>query len=186
MHGGKSIPAPLTAGGRHSKYMPLRLQGRLEEALKDEALLSLNAEIGVIDTRLSELFARLDTEESSAAWVLANKLYHEMQCGDPAKGIAARHSLGIVLEKGLADVAAWSEIVGLVEARRKCAESENKRLALMDQFITAKQANLLVAGIVRLVTENVTDPDARTRIAQGLVGLVNAGGSSGDSGTAFN
>jgi hypothetical protein len=183
MHGGTNSGAPLTAGGRHSKFLPVRLQARYQEALKDPELIALQADVALIDTRLAELLERLDTTETSAAWMAANKLFREMSSSDPAKSLAARHALGEVLEKGLADVAAWSEIAGLLEQRRKCAESESKRQAQLDQFITAKQANVLMAAILHLVTENVADPTARARIAQGLVGLVNHGDQPGAGST---
>lgn len=181
-HGGLSPGAPLTAGGRHSKYLPQRLAARFAEAQKDAELTSVASEIALIDTRLSELFERLDTTETSAAWAAAYKLYKESKGPDKMKAYAADKALGDVLEKGLADVAAWNEICGLVEMRRKCAETEGKRLAQLDQFVTAKQANVLMAAIVKLVTENVADADARRRIAAGLAELAGPGDKPGHLG----
>lgn len=158
-------------GGRHSKYLPKRLAERYLEAQQDTELLSISAEVAVIDTRLGELFGRLDTTETSAAWVLANKLFHKMRADDPKERLAAEAELGDVLEQGLADVAAWSEIGSLIEQRRRCAETESKRLALREQFVTAKEALVLMAAIIRLVTDNVSDLDARRRISAGLIQL---------------
>lgn len=181
LHGGKSTGGPLVAGGRHSKYLPQRLQARYQEALQDPELLSLNAEVAVIDTRLGELFQRLSGTETSLGWVKAHKLRQQEKVGGP-DGIKAGQELDQLLEEGLVDTATWNEIGSLIEQRRKCAESEAKRLAQLDQFITAKQANVLIAAIIKLVTDNVDDAGTRARIAQGLVGLVNHGDSAGAAG----
>lgn len=182
LHGGKSTGGPLLAGGRHSKYLPQRLAPRYAEALQDDCLLSVNAEIALIDTRLGELLQRLDTTETSLSWKLAAKLFRETKSADAAKASLATMQLGEVLEKGLADSQAWGEAMALIEQRRKCADTEAKRLAQLDQFITAKQANVLIAALIQLVTENVPDVDARKRIAAGLVRIGEGSGSTGDLG----
>ncbi len=175
VHGGKSPGGPLTAGGRHSKFLPIRLAARFEEARRDPELISLSAEVALIDTRLGEVLDRLDTTESSAAWAkLAAARQKEKAAASLADQAAASRQLDDLIEAGLTDTASWQEIAALIEQRRKCAESEVKRLAARDQFITAKEANVLMAAIIHIVTQHVPDPAIRSQIAAGLADLAHA------------
>jgi hypothetical protein len=134
-------------------------------------LIAQRDEIALLDTRLGELLGRLDTTETSAAWVRANAAYRDMRGASSAERVRAEVALGDLLEQGLADTAAWAEMASLMEQRRKCSETEQKRMAQLEQFVTVKQANVLMGALLQLVTDNVPDVDARRRIATGLYRL---------------
>lgn len=175
LHGGASTgPKTMTAGGRYSKYLPQRLAARFAEALRDPELTTLTAELALLDTRIGELLGRLDTSESCFAWRGALQVCAKLEAEEPGTTSfrAILGSLTELLEKGAGDSQQWAEVAELVERRRRLAETEARRLAQLDQFLTAKQANLLVSALLQLVTENVADPDARRRIGLGLVRLV--------------
>ena len=59
--------APRFETGRYSKYLPTRLAGRYEEARADPELLALRDDIALLDTRVAQTVAALDTGESADA-----------------------------------------------------------------------------------------------------------------------
>src|SRR5687768_3976371 len=59
---------PAFKTGRHSKYLPPRLQDRYQEALRDATLLSVRDEIALLDARLEDLLRRADTGEAGKIW----------------------------------------------------------------------------------------------------------------------
>src|SRR3954451_14863589 len=72
MHGGK-VPRgralPQTKHGRYSKDLPTRLLATYSAAQADTELLSLRDDVALLDARLADVLARVDTGESSALWL---------------------------------------------------------------------------------------------------------------------
>jgi hypothetical protein len=77
-----------------------------------------------------------------------------------------------VVSDGVDEWRKVQRLLGYVEAKRKLSETEAKRMAQLDQNITAKQANLLVAGLYDLISQHVTDPESKAAISRGLIRLV--------------
>src|SRR5918992_3542816 len=72
MHGGKSLVGPAVntyRSGRHSRYLPVRMAAKYQEAEHDPELLSLRDQIALVDARLADLLARVDTGESGSLWL---------------------------------------------------------------------------------------------------------------------
>jgi hypothetical protein len=175
MHGGHALSGPANPNykdGRYSKVMPKRLMDTYLRAANDGDLLVLRDEVAVVDARLADLLGRLDSGESGAAWRKALEQYAALQeaidAGDPAALKSALDSLGSVIRRGLADYAAWGEVLVTLDARRKLVESERKRLVQLSQMITAEQAMVLVTAVISLVKDNVDDQRALARISDGL------------------
>lgn len=166
MHGGTN-PGPPVQHGRYSKHLPERLATRYEEALQDAELVSVSHEIALLDVRLTELLQKIETTESSVAWGQALELFQEIDHSYPA-----RQRLHEVLKRGAGEVANWIEIARVVEQRRRLAETEAKRLSQLDQNLTAKQANVLIAALLAAVNEHVRDTQVRQRIASRFVQIV--------------
>lgn len=182
-HGGASLSGPALPQyrtGRYSKVLPARLRETYERAAQDGELLVLRDDIAILDARLAELLARLDTGESGEAWKRAQEHYQEAQAAiaasDPAGLRAALDGLGTVIRRGLADTHNWAEVSTTLDLRRKTVESERKRLVQLSQMITAEQAMVLMTAVVSLVKENVDDPHALARISDGLRRLASASG----------
>lgn len=171
MHGGKAArglahyrvndtSGRYTTNGRYSKYLPGRLADRYQQAISDQELLNLRHEIGLADTRISELLQRLPDnadetwdglKESVARLAEAYKARNE-----PATD-AAFAELRRMIEQSQDDYKAWSQIMEITEQRRKLVESEGKRLAAMQQSMTAEQAVLLLSAVVGTIKQHVTD-----------------------------
>lgn len=164
MHGGKTPRdrgLPQTTHGRYSRYLPARLAGRYQEAQADTELLALREEISLIDSRLSDLLQRVDTNEAGHWWKELQRVYDDFRVATAkADTEAARHCLnewGRIIQSGSSDYAAWDEVYSTIEQRRKLVESERKRLVEMSQVITAERAMLLISALTDVIKSHVTD-----------------------------
>jgi hypothetical protein len=174
-HGGM-IPTgpalPQYKTGRYSKVLPPRLRERYEEAAQDSELLVLREEIALLDARIIDLIARVESGEAGAIWGQANEHYlaarAAIRSGDAVELGNALDALGVTIRRGQADYAAWDEIKETLDLRRKLVESERKRLVQLSQMITTEQAMVLMTAIVALVQENVTDRQALAKISDGI------------------
>lgn len=182
MHGGASpsgLSSPSYKTGRYSKVLPARLLETYERSVTDSELLVQREDIAVVDARLAELLAKLDSGESGANWKRAKAEYAALQDaidgGDPAGVRAALAALGGAIRRGLSDYATWAEVTEILELRRRLVESERKRLVQLSQMITVEQALVYSTAILALVKENVDDPRALARISDGLRRLAATG-----------
>src|SRR5262249_34245471 len=145
MHGGRSPGGPLTAGGRYSKFLPVRLAARYAEARDDPELVSLADDLAVLEVRLGDLPASLTTRDAGAARARGWELFQTvMKGGDEAR--TALRDVGLLLRDGAAEADTWREIAAVMEQRRRLAEAEVKRLAALQQFLSAQQANRLIGA----------------------------------------
>lgn len=179
-HGGATPGGPLSVHfktGRYSKYLPEYLKERYEESLKDPELLSLNQELAAVDSRINQLMARAQTNESSEKWqqIKVAILNMEATLNDRSGKKSAEQrarDLKIALQEakaimrsGCADEKTWQEIQNLLDLRRKLTDSEQRRLERMNQFITSQDAFGLISQVLDSIKRNVTDKGAKARIA---------------------
>ncbi len=175
LHGGKTpngAALPQFKNGKHSKYMPTRLLERYRDGVADPELLSLRSDIALTDARLSDVLERVDTGESGDAWKQAKEAYKVMTSGKPGDEGIGKLLLWQIIDKGLADYAAWHEVGDLLEQRRRIVESEQKRLVAAQQMISTEQAMSFVTAIVDSVRRNVQDRDALTAISMDISKLI--------------
>lgn len=186
MHGGKSLgglASPRLKTGRYSKYLPLQLADRYQEALDDGELLALRDEVALVDARVAELLARVNTGESGALWQQLRETFAAFRqyraTGNVPQMGHALAKVEALIERGGVDSEVWREIALAIEQRRRLVESERKRLVEMQQTITAEQAMVLLAAVVDTVKRNVTDRAALAAISADLGRLVanQAGGT---------
>lgn len=179
MHGGKT-PSSVQAGsfksGRYSRYIPARLLDRYNDARNDPELLALRDEVGLIDSRLSDLLSRVDTGESGAIWKQAKQLVKDFEDAKQLSEVGnmqlALDALFHIINKGLGDYAAWNEIQSSIEQRRRLVESERKRLVEMQQVITAERATVLVFRILDVLKRNIPDRQLLITIGKELTALL--------------
>ncbi len=175
MHGAGSPKAGRPGGrppthGRYSMRLPAHLLKTYEQARRDPDLLALRDEVSLLDARLVDVLSKVNTGESGATWGAARAAHRAVQearkTGDAHSFAAALADLGELIERGLSEYAAWGEVFGLIEQRRRLVESERRRLVEMQQMITAEQALMLATRLAMIVKENVTDPVALANIAR--------------------
>lgn len=176
---GRPGGAPLTREGRYSKYLPARLAGRYEEANKDTELLALREEVSLVDSRLADLLKRVDTNEAGYWWKELQRIHREYHEAVKKSDIAAMSKslaeLWHIIQSGVSDYAAWNEVYGVLEQRRKLVESERKRLVEMQQYVTAEKAMLLISALVGIVQTHVTDDRAIKAISADVGKLIAVG-----------
>jgi hypothetical protein len=181
-HGGASlvgIASPSFKTGRYSKHLPSRLAARYAEALSDPELLALRDEIALVQTRETELLEHLDSGLSLQRWRAAQTAYSNLIVAMQARDSAGLQTALIALEDALGapardDYAVWDEVVALTEQRRKLVDSEQKRLAVAQQMISAEQAMALIARLTDTVRKHVDDPSVLAAIAAELRAIVDA------------
>lgn len=172
MHGGnarRGLMTALPAGGRYSKHLPTRLLASYQEARDDPDLLAMRDDIALIDTRLSEVLARLQTGESPNAWLLLSGAIRELEQAarsaeeDEEPGEALEQVgtitayIGELVRRALSEESAWENARSLVNQRMKLVESERKRMVDLQQMMTSEQAILLATALVATVKQHVTD-----------------------------
>ena len=187
MHGGK-IPrgaaSPHFVTGRYSKDLPTRLAARYEEARNDPDLLNLNAEIQLTYALLGEALKGMDHGESGRLWSELKATWDEFQDANRAQdkegSRLALVAMGDLIKRGVADAAARSEVLGIIERRRKLVESEGKRRTAMPQMITAERLMVLVSAVVDVVMRHVDEPRVRAEISADIGALLSLADPGGD------
>ena len=174
---GRALPQP--THGRYSKDLPTRLAARYEEARSDPDLLNLNAEIHLTYAMLTEALRGMDQGEAGRLWRDLKTTWDALQeanrqrDGDAAK--QALSEIGRLIARGVADAAARSEVLDIVERRRKLVESEAKRRTAMQQMITAERLMVLVSAVTDVVMRHVDDPRQRAAIAADIGAIISRG-----------
>ena len=181
VHGGLTpggIASPNFKHGRYSKYIPERLSERYHESINDPEILALKMDISLVDARLDDLLSRVDTGESGALWNTAHSAFIDFRSanasGDQDKMTVALTELNRILNLGVQDYKAWDEIGKMLEQRRKLVESERKRLLDMEMVITVERQMVLLAGVVSIIKDNVTDRKILSAISADIRKLVPA------------
>lgn len=181
-HGGATpggIGSPHLKHGRYSRYLPERLLGRYEEALSDRELLGLRDDIALLQARIDQKLADLDTGESEAAWtVLASQvgaLAAHWGTGDRDGVQHAVHAMQQTLERGLGEARAFEEIGALMRQKAALAKQEQARMVLLKQMISAEEALAMIAAITAIVREVVGDRDKMRIIHRRFLEVMGAG-----------
>ena len=145
-HGGptpKGRNSPNWKHGRYSKYIPSNLQDRYIAAVTDPELLSHDGEIALLQSRLSSLLEKISSApDSGATW---KELRSQMSKFDKSQRQAqkleegaeqekyltsaamALDELRLMVRRGVAEWAAWGEVIALTENMRRLKDSEQKR-----------------------------------------------------------
>lgn len=178
VHGGATpsgLASPQTISGRYSKYLPTRLLARYQEAVADPELLALKDDIALLDTRLGEVIANLDTGRSQATWEILGhqwgKFAAEWKTMDWTAQEKAVDSVSKLIADGLSEGYVWSEIRGLLKERSELVANERKRLVELQQYVTSERALLFVQAVMASVKQHVTEPTTLRAIAADLARL---------------
>lgn len=184
-HGGRSLAGPASKtwkdGGR-SKYLPKRLLDDYQASLDNPDKLLLDEDIALIESRLSDVLRRVDSGESGRIWTELRDAKREYQAAQRARDTAAVamavNAIMDLIDRGSHDSAAWAEVTGLIERRRKLVESERKRLVEAQQLVHVEQAAALLGLMVDAVRRHVRDDATLRAITNEYARLT---GVSGDS-----
>ena len=183
MHRGKAVSGiahPNMTTGRYSKNLPTRLMATYNDRLTDANILALNDDLALLDARLEDVLAKVDTGETGETW---RALLDAVQEFDKAERAAqfctsetkkaeykadreeSMRTIIVLCQAGMADYTAWNEVKAILEQRRKAVETETKRRVLMQQLMTAEQATLMQSAVLDIIKRNVTDRSTLAAIA---------------------
>lgn len=183
MHGGRGPVGPASPAwrtGRYSKVIPARLAETYQRALSDGDLLVLRDDIALMDSRIGELLGRVDTGESGSAWRAVREAYERLETALVEKDmVAAQAALGDldkISQVGMEDGAIWDEVGQALDRRERLVRSERRRMVELQQMITAEQATAMLAAVISIVREHVTDRDALRAISESMAQLANRPG----------
>jgi hypothetical protein len=95
--------------------------------------------------------------------------------GNEAKMREALADVESRLDAGVSDYEAWREIQALIEQRRKLADSEARRLVVLQQMISAERLTVLLGAIVDIMARHVPDRQVLSKIATDLQRLGHVG-----------
>lgn len=183
MHGGLSLvgaAVPAFKHGRYSKYLPLKLMDRYQEALGNLDLLSLQDDLALLDTRLSELLERTQTPDSDSFWLdiqtLSLQVFDALNASPMDTDQAKKSAVKLVeLANGaLRNEDAWSDIKELLEQRRKTAETEHNRLVKAKQVMTLDEVMTVFAVITDSIKRNVSNIKEQSAISQDIARVLTA------------
>jgi hypothetical protein len=173
VHGGvtpKGPASPHWIDGRHSKYLPKHLLGAYLAARDDPERLALMDELALIDARLNDVLGRVDSGESGRLWTELRKTVAALEAakrsGDVAVVATTLTTIVDLVTQGHDDAAAWQDVAGLIERRRKLVDSESKRQREAREMIHIEQAFGLMGMLVEAVRGHVTDPTALRAVAE--------------------
>lgn len=173
LHGGLSprgADSPHFKHGLYSRVLPKHLRGDFASLMSDPALLEGRAELSILQLRMRELIARLETGESAASWARAQEAFGRLkqaeEDGDDEARADSLTELGELLESGTRRERAWEDASEFIERLSKVSERESKRVAREQQTATADEVRLLVQSITNAVMLHVTDESTRAKIAE--------------------
>lgn len=179
IHGGKSLigmAQPQFKHGRHSAYLPIDLNRRYRAGMRDPDLLSLKAEVVLVDTRLDALLTTLAEGSGAERWEALTDAWGDFMGAyrgqDPAAMATCLSRLDGLIKGQPSDRETWRDIISLTEQRRKLVESEQKHLIAMQQTLTTEEAMGLLATVVDTVRRHVTDRAALSAISADIGRLV--------------
>lgn len=166
-HGGKSLAGKDSGTyktGRYSKYLPDRLAERYEEALQEQDLISMHNEIALVDSQLTTHLDELQQRGANGeTWAEARSLL--------ADGDLVRLER-LLAEGGNPDAVIWNTVNGLIEQRRRLADTERRRLEGEEHSVNLEKIMLLFAAILDIIRRRVSDVDAQRAVAQDLRALM--------------
>lgn len=172
-HGDKSPKGPAHWNyqhGRRTKTLPVRMLEDAAAAMNDPELASMREDIVVMDARINDLIARVDSGESGRAWRKLNEAMVEykrsLAVGDEDKAAYWLYELHDLIIQGVRDYDAWDEVTQAMTVREKLIAAEQKRLIQNGQMIPAERALAIFGRLMQAIRENVTDRRALANISQ--------------------
>lgn len=159
-HGGEAergVAAHNFKTGRYSKYLPDALGQRMDDFMKDPDIASVREDLALADVRLSMKLEEMETSEVGKKWeelqeeidVLDNALMN----GDTATATAALQRVQEIVDEGAEREEQWDEVFEIMEAKRKLAETENKRVKASSNTLTVEEASMLVDMMVSMMRD---------------------------------
>ena len=188
LHGGKSlkgIESPSFKTGRHSKYMPKELLSAYQDAKQDTELLSVRAEIALMDVMLSGLLPKLNTGQSIEGWYELKRLIpsvnRAIKSGDVTGFKSTFETMANIINDNVTHYDTEHEIKDTIDTRRKLVETEHKIALQGERSISVEQLMLLMTQVLAVIQSVVKEEKQRYAIAVGLQDLLSLPNGNADT-----
>jgi hypothetical protein len=165
--------------GRTSKYhgaLPGRLLAAYEASLDDGRLLQMREEIALLDSRIVDLLARVDSGESGRLWARLAEVQREFSIARHQGKVDLMQEklaeLEALIVAGRRDAEGWREVQVALDLRRKLVESERRRITEQQQAVTAEQLAGFMSTLLELLTSEIEDRGTLARISRRLYQMV--------------
>lgn len=164
-HGGPTpsgLAHPNYKHGYHSKYLarlPTRMAGSYEQALLEDDPHDLRPEIALLTAMIEDAIGKLNVGESGQWLVRVQRAVKRFDTavsrGDETGIIEAAQKMREVVNGGVAYAEAVNEVAGLVEQKRKTAETDARRQRRAEDIFTKEKAWLMLGFIDTAVHDAV-------------------------------
>ena len=155
---------------RYAKYIPKSLKKIYDDGVSDPDLLSLQAEIHLIDARTNELLASINalppSEVFQKLYNLIGSLRAALRGNENPKVVQLLDEMSNIVTEQVSGAEVWSQVTPLIKVRQSLTESEINRMVKLKQFIPVEKASLMVAALSASVKKHVPDPLVRESIAE--------------------
>jgi hypothetical protein len=140
-------------------------------------LLSVRDDLAVCESRLVELFSRLDTGESGALWQGLREALDAFTVAQTARDVPRMQShlttLRQLITQGSADTAAWADIQQLWDMRCRLVQTELKTLVSLHQMVSTEQL-MTYFGVITDAIQRIVTAHAEPASARAILGALSA------------
>jgi hypothetical protein len=168
--------------GRFSRYLPTDLIPKFQQAIHDPQLMELREDAALVDARMMALLQQLGTEAEASDATLARigeawSAMEEANTAQDAQGVALY--AGIIREQlrrpraNLRQLRA--ELREEQNLKRRIIDSDARRQANLNQYISADRALALVGALSDAVRTHVTDAATLAGIRRDIARLTSGG-----------
>jgi hypothetical protein len=173
---------PAFKHGRYSRVIPKEIASLYHSGLSDPNILEMTDELALLGARTGQLMERTRLGESEARWDNAREamrvvLSFQAQ-GDSENLEEALSELSKVIF-AKTDHEGWREVLSVIDLRRKISSVERARLQAAQQVVTVAQLLGFAGAVAGIVNSRISDPVARSQIADDIRRLLTREGHSG-------
>lgn len=156
--------------GLYSKWLPKDVLEGYERATSDHELLSLREEIKLTRGRENQLVKRLSDPDAGGDQ-LWKKVFTATRRASRAASAGDEDALGLALEdlieivdSGEKEATLWDDIHSNTRQLAGLVDGEYKRMIALRTMYSAEVIVVLVARLIKIIDDNVSDPLAQARI----------------------
>lgn len=156
--------------GRHSKYLAVGgLAEKYRAGLRNTELLALRDDIVLLDARIFEILEEGQLGASTQLWKDLKSEHEKVVLsrdrGDNKLFAESMTRLSDLIQSGVSQAESWSDVLAVLEQKRKLIESEQKRMVQERQMLAIDQ----VVGLINAISEelrqqvllHVSEPNAQ-------------------------
>lgn len=178
MHGGASSTiGPRNSSfkhGRHSRYLPSKLDELYRGALANPDLIEMRDHIALLEARIQTILKDSE-DEPMPSWKDVETAFVQIATavtsGKPDEIKAGVEYMNTIIEHGMKWDRTWAEVNGTLEQLRKLVDTEVKRKKELSQMVPIERVTLLVGAVSDAVKRHVLDPDMLGRIQREIAML---------------